>query len=190
MLLPLQYGNIDKPRLYLPENFYADTILVVKIAMRSSDLKQILSEEIQTAITQQQEDRLRALRSVHELVVRAERKKKAALNRVTLTIDETAKLLLKAIKTRKAAIEKYKEQRRDILVKIETEELAIVDQYLPKQLTAEEIREVVDQVIAQVAADGSKDMLTVLGLAREVIGPGARRKVIVKIIEEQLNKTS
>ena len=112
------------------------------------------------------------------------------MNRVTLTIDETAKLLLKAIKTRKAAIEKYKEQRRDILVKIETEELAIVDQYLPKQLTAEEIREVVDQVIAQVAAEGSKDMLTVLGLAREVIGPGARRKVIVKIIEEQLNKTS
>lgn len=153
--------------------------------MESLNLRQRLSKDIQMAIAQQKQDRLRALRSVAALFAREERKKK----KTNLTDSETVRLLIKAASQKKVAIENYRKQGREVLVKIESDELAIIEEYLPRQLSEEEIRKVVDQIIVRVAAQGEQDIPKVARFAKEAIGLGARGKVILRIVSERLNNS-
>jgi len=149
--------------------------------MRSTELRQLLLEEMQIATALKQENRLRALQSVHALVSRAERKKKR-----DLSSESTLKLLFKTIKTKKAAIKTYTSQGRTVLAKLESEELAIVNKYLPKQLTEDEICHVIDEIIAKVSAQDAADRLKMNRLAIEAIGAGAERKVVVRLVRQRL----
>ena len=153
--------------------------------MESLNLRQRLSKDIQMAIAQQKQDRLRALRSVAALFAREERKKK----KTNLTDSETVRLLIKAASQKKVAIENYRKQGREVLVKIESDELAIIEEYLPRQLSEEEIRKVVDQIIVRVAAQGEQDIPKVARFAKEAIGLGARGKVILRSVSERLNNS-
>lgn len=153
--------------------------------MKILNLRQRLAEAIQIAIVQQQKDRLRALRSVDALLAREERKNKKA----NLTDSETVRLLIKTSSQKKVAIENYRKQGREVLVKIESDELAIIEEYLPRQLSEAEICKVVDQIIVKVAPQGEQDIPKVARLAREAIGLGARRKVILRIVSERLNNS-
>lgn len=153
--------------------------------MESLNLRQRLSKDMQMAIAQQQQDRLRALRSVAALLAREERKKK----KTNLTDSETVRLLIKTASQKKVTIENYRKQEREVLVKIESDELAIIEEYLPRQRSEEEIRKVVDQIIVRVAAQGEQDIPKVARLAKEAIGLGARGKVILRIVSERLHNS-
>lgn len=153
--------------------------------MKSLNFKQKLAEDIKLAIAYQQKDRLRALQSLGALLSLEERRKK----KDTLTDDEIVRLLLKTSERKKIAIETYRKQRREVLVKIESDELAVIQQYLPKQLSEKEICEIVDRVIARISVQGMQDVARVVRIAKEEIGQGARGRVILRIVREQLNNS-
>lgn len=103
-----------------------------------------------------------------------------------LSSESTLKLLFKTIKTKKAAIKTYTSQGRTVLAKLESEELAIVNKYLPNQLTEDEICHVIDEIIAKVSAQDAADRLKMNRLAIEAIGAGAERKVVVRLVRQRL----
>lgn len=138
-----------------------------KIAMRSTELRQILLREMQTPAVQEQENRLRALQSVHSLLAREERKKAGRRRKGDLSSIETARLLIKAVNAKGAAIKRYGSKGRTMVAQLESGELTIIDRYVPRQLTEDEFCQVINQIIAQVAAQAKQDIPRVAKLVRE-----------------------
>ena len=85
------------------------------------------------------------------------------------------------------SLEDYKKGGREDLVKQIDEEIAIISEYLPKQLSKEEVAEIVKQVIAEVGATSIKDMGKVMKSAKEKIGAASDGKTINEVVKEQLN---
>ncbi|MEM7382800.1 MAG: GatB/YqeY domain-containing protein [Bacteroidota bacterium] len=157
--------------------------------MGSTELRQILLKEMQTPAAQEQENRLRALQSVYSLVAREERKKAGRRRQGDLSSIKTARLLIKAVNAKGAAIKRYGSQGRTMVAQLESAELAIIDKYVPRQLTEDEVCQVIDQIIAQVAAQAEQDIPRVAKLARKTIGLGAEEKVILGLVKKRLKKS-
>jgi len=75
------------------------------------------------------------------------------------------------------------------LIKIESDELALMQEYLPRQLSEREICEIVDRVIARIGAQSVQDVPRVARLAKAAAGLGARGRVILRIARERLNNS-
>ncbi|WP_235298489.1 GatB/YqeY domain-containing protein [Portibacter marinus] len=104
-------------------------------------------------------------------------------------VDEAAeiKLLQKLVKQRKDSLEIYEKQGRDDLAQTEREEIEVIEKYLPAQLSEEEIRIHVKEVIAQTGASGMKDMGKVMGAANKRLAGKADGKTIASVVKEELN---
>ncbi len=103
-----------------------------------------------------------------------------------LTDDEIRDVLSKEAKRRREAIEMFARGRRDDLVAKESLELAILTEYLPAALSAEEIRAVVAEAIAQVQAKGRKDMGKVMGVVMPRVKGKADGQTVNRIVQEML----
>ena len=96
-------------------------------------------------------------------------------------------ILVKQIKQRNDAIEQFKNGGREDLVEQNEKELKILRSYLPEPMSDEEVREILEQIIAETGAAGMKDMGKVMGAAKAKIGSRAEGKVINRIAKELLN---
>lgn len=103
-----------------------------------------------------------------------------------LTDDEIRDVLTKEAKRRREAIEMFARGRRDDLVAKESLELAILTEYLPAALSAEELRAVVAEAIAQVQAKGRKDMGRVMGVVMPRVKGKADGQTVNRIVQEML----
>jgi len=148
-------------------------------------LKKTIEQDIKSAMLNKQKDDLRALRAIKSMILLAETEKGAAQE---LTSDTEMKLLTKAAKQRKDSITIYEEQGRDDLAATEKQELEVIERYLPKQLSEEEIAEEVKSVIAQVGASGPQDMGKVMGVATKKLAGKADGKMISTIVKAELAK--
>ncbi|CCH47761.1 GatB/YqeY domain-containing protein [Pseudodesulfovibrio piezophilus] len=81
----------------------------------------------------------------------------------SLSDDEVLELITKQVKQRKDSFEQYTSAGRDDLAKIEAEELTALEQYMPRQLSDDELSEIVDQFIVEVGAVDARDMGKVMG---------------------------
>lgn len=99
--------------------------------------------------------------------------------------DEIA-ALVKMAKQRKDSITLYHEQNRADLAKIEEEELAVIETFLPKQLSEDEIITEVYAIIQKVGAEGMKDMGKVMGMASQQMKGKADGKIIADVVKKQL----
>tara|TARA_B100000745_G_C19994410_1_gene337305 strand:- start:197 stop:643 length:447 start_codon:yes stop_codon:yes gene_type:complete len=99
--------------------------------------------------------------------------------------DEIA-ALVKMAKQRKDSLALYEEQNRPDLAKIEEEELAVIETFLPKQMSEDEIAEAVKEIMTQVNAQGMKDMGKVMGMASQQMKGKADGKLIADIVKKQL----
>ncbi len=99
--------------------------------------------------------------------------------------DEIA-ALVKMAKQRKDSLALYVEQNRPDLAKIEEEELAVIETFLPKQLSESEITDAVQAIMTQVSAQGMKDMGKVMGMASQQLKGKADGKLIADIVKKQL----
>ena len=97
------------------------------------------------------------------------------------------KLLMKAAKQRKDSIQIYEDQGRDDLAQKEKEELLVIEKYLPKQLSDDEIESTLQNIIEQSGAEGMKDMGKVMGLATKQLAGKAEGKKIAEITKKLLN---
>lgn len=105
-----------------------------------------------------------------------------------LTEDEYEKIVAREVKKRAESIRIYDENGRMELADQERSESAILEAYLPKQLTEAEITEVVAATIDEMGASGMQSMGLVIKAIKDKVGNTADGSIIARVVKEQLNK--
>ncbi|CAL2088092.1 GatB/YqeY domain-containing protein [Tenacibaculum sp. 190524A05c] len=103
-----------------------------------------------------------------------------------LTADQELKIIQKQVKQRKDSAQVYIEQNRQDLADPELAEAKVLEQFLPEALSEDEIAKVVVEVIAQVNAEGMKDMGKVMGIVSKKLAGQADGKTISSIVKQKL----
>lgn len=147
-------------------------------------LKSTIESEIKQAMLNKEKDRLRALRAIKSQILLAETEKGGGGE---LSEDTEMKLLTKAAKQRKDSIEVFEQQGRDDLAATEKSELAVIESFLPKQLSEAEVEAEVKMVIAEVGASGPQDMGKVMGAATKKLAGKADGKMISSLAKKLLS---
>jgi uncharacterized protein YqeY len=147
-------------------------------------LKSTIEQEIKSAMLAKDKDRLRALRSIKSLILLAETEKGAGDG---ISEDTEMKLLTKAAKQRRDSLEVYREQGREDLAGVEEAELAIIEEFLPKQLSEAELENEIRGIIKNLGATSMKDMGKVMGAATKSLAGKADGKAISSLVKALLN---
>ncbi len=121
-----------------------------------------ISEDIKKAMLAREKVRLEALRGVKKEFLEAKTAKGA---NGELSDENATKIMVKMVKQRKESAKIYEENGRPELAANELEEAAVIEEYLPKQLSAEELEAEVKAIIAEVGATSMKEMGKVMGVA-------------------------
>ena len=129
-------------------------------------------------------EELEALRSIKSLILLAETEKGGSTD---LTSDAENKLLMKAAKQRKESADIFESQNRKDLAERELLQLEVINRYLPKQLSEEEIKSALKSVIQEVGAKGPQDMGKVMGVATKKLAGQADGKVISDLVKKLLS---
>lgn len=142
-----------------------------------------ISEDIKKAMLAREKVRLEALRGVKKEFLEA----KTAKGANGELSDETAtKIMVKMVKQRKESAKIYEENNRPELAANELEEAAVIEEYLPRQLSDEELTEALKTIIAETGAAGPKEMGKVMGIATKRLAGKAEGKVISAKVKELL----
>ena len=143
------------------------------------DINQLIKE----AMLAKDSVRLSSLRAIKSAFLLAQTEKGAG------DLDDTAKqkIIQKQVKQRKDAAAIYLEQNRKDLASDEMAQVAILEEFLPEQLSEDKIREVVNAVIAQVGASSMADMGKVMGSANQQLAGKADGKLIAQIVKSLLS---
>lgn len=147
-------------------------------------LKVQIDADLKKAMLSKNKDELRALRAIKSMILLAETEKGSG---GSLDNAGEMQLLTKAAKQRKESIEIYKSQGRDDLLKIEEDELDIIQRYLPKPLTGPELEAELRKIIEQVGASGPGDMGKVMGVATKTLAGKSDGKTISETVKKILN---
>lgn len=139
--------------------------------------------EMKAAMRAKDSVKLEALRAIKSAILLAQTE---ASGKDGLTEDEELKLLQKLVKQRKDSATIYKEQGREDLAQPELEQAAVIEQFLPEQMSEEEIEKEVEAIIAQTGASGMQDMGKVMGLASKNLAGKADGKTISVIVKKKL----
>jgi len=150
----------------------------------SMNLKSTIASEIKQAMLSKDKDRLRALRAIKSQILLAETEKGSGGD---LSEDAELKLLAKAVKQRRDSIVVFEAQGREDLVSTERSELEVIEGFLPKQLSQEEIETEVKAVIEEIGATRSQDMGKVIGASAKRMAGKADGKQIAAIAKKLLN---
>ncbi|AMJ64400.1 GatB/YqeY domain-containing protein [Hymenobacter sp. PAMC 26628] len=151
-------------------------------------LKETLDAAIKQAMLAKDKVRLTALRSLKSQIMLAETAEGA--QGAALTPDAELKLLNKAAKQRRDAAAIYKEQFRSDLEGNELAELAVIEEYLPQQLTEADLVERLVHIIQRVGAQGPSDLGKVMGVAARELSGQADGKMISQVVSNLLNNTN
>lgn len=146
-------------------------------------LKQQIDTDIKNAMKAKNKEELQTLRSIKSMILLAESEKGAEEN---LSEDAEMKLLMKAAKQRKESAETYKENGRDELAQAELFELDVIERYLPKQMSEQELRSKLEDIINKVGASGPQDMGKVMGVATKELAGKADGKMISQLVKQIL----
>lgn len=148
-------------------------------------LKHQIEEDIKTAMRAKDKNELSALRAIKSLILLAETEKGHSGEMLPET---ELKLLTKAANQRREALDIYRQQNRPDLAEKEEAELKVVERYLPKPLTEEEMRAELQKIIAQTGAAGAKDMGKVMGAASKSMAGKADGKALADMVKSLLNQ--
>jgi len=142
-----------------------------------------IDQDIKQAMLAKEPDRLRGLRAVKAALLLAKTEKGAGEE---LTEDAEIKVLQKLIKQRKESAEIYKAQNRDDLYLIEMQEMEVIEPYLPKQMSHEEIEVFLKELIGRVGATSVKDMGKVMGATNKELAGKADGRTISELVKKLL----
>ena len=146
-------------------------------------LKLRIEQEIKTAMLQKNKDRLRALRAIKSMILIAETEKGAAN---ALNEEAEIKILSRAAKQRRDSLKVYQDQGRKDLADIERDELQVIEDFLPRQLSADELETVVRDIITNLGATSPKDMGKVMGRASRELSGKVDGKVLATLVKTLL----
>ncbi|WP_335973730.1 GatB/YqeY domain-containing protein [Gaetbulibacter jejuensis] len=146
-------------------------------------LQQDVMAAMKTAMKEKDQLALAALRAVKSEILLAQTQ---TGTKEELTSEEEIKILSKLVKQRKDSAAIFAEQNRADLAEPELAQAKVISQFLPEQLSEDEITNVVKEVIAKVGADGMKDMGKVMGVVTQQLAGKADGKTISTIVRQQL----
>jgi len=146
-------------------------------------LKQKIDAEIKSAMMAKDKARLTALRAIKSLILLEETKEGFSGE---LSSEEELKLLTKAAKQRKDSAEIYEKQGRKDLLEVEIAELAVIQEFLPKAFSTEELEAAIREIISRCGAAGPKDMGKVMGIASKELAGKADGKAIADQVKTLL----
>ncbi|HVT85876.1 MAG TPA: GatB/YqeY domain-containing protein [Chitinophagaceae bacterium] len=149
------------------------------------NLEQKIMAELKTAMLAKDEKTTRALRAIKAAIILAKTAEGAGGE---LKEDDEIKMLQKMVKQRKDSLEIYQQQNRADLAQKEQEEIEVIEKFLPKQLSAAELKAEVSKIIQQVGASSPADMGKVMGVATKQLAGKADGKTISSVVKELLNK--
>ena len=147
-------------------------------------LEQRINEEIKQAMLAKEAQRLAALRAVKAAIL-LEKTSGAAHE---LTDADVVKIMQKLVKQRKESAQLYKEAGREELAANELAEAGFIEVFLPKQLSAEELKAKLTEIIAEVGAQSPADMGKVMGVATKRLAGLAAGREISAAVKQLLSK--
>lgn len=145
-------------------------------------LKEKLMEDLKEAMKEKQILRKNVVQMIRAAILQVEKDKQ-----VELEDNQILEIIAKESKKRKDSLADYEKSGREDLINQVKEEIEIISEYLPKQLTKDEITEIVKQVIDETGATSIKDMGKVMKSAKEKMGATADGKTINEVVRELLN---
>lgn len=146
------------------------------------EIRAKLMDDMKSAMKDKNQDKLNAIRFIQSAI----KYREIEVRPNPITDDEVLGVIKKLVKQRKESIEQYKTAARQDLVDKETMELKILEEYLPAQMSKEQIEKVVIEVIAEVKASSIKDMGTVMkGVMAKTAG-AADNKLVSEVIKAKL----
>jgi uncharacterized protein YqeY len=149
------------------------------------DLEQKIMAELKTAMLAKDEVGLRSLRAIKAaiLLVKTSEGRSGELNE-----EDEIKLLQKLVKQRKDSLEIFQQQKRADLAQKEQEEIAVIEKFLPKQLSADELKVALTKIIAESGANSPADLGKVMGIATKQFAGKADGKTVSALVKELLSK--
>lgn len=148
-------------------------------------LKEQITEDIKTAMKAGDKIRLETVRSIKKAVLEKEVAVRPS-GQAALTEAQETEVLVQLAKQRRDSIAQYQQAGRTDLADQEAQELAILEEYLPKQLSDEEISQVIDDLIAQLDVTSAKDMGKVMGPAMQQLKGKADGRKVQEIVKAKL----
>lgn len=145
-------------------------------------LKEKLLEDLKNCMKEKNVVRKNVIQMVRAAILQVEKDKHIELND-----DQIIDIIAKESKKRKDSLEDYEKSGREDLINEIKEEIEILAEYLPKQLSVEEIEEIVKEVIKDEGATSMKDMGKVMKAAKEKIGAASDGKTINEVVKKLLN---
>lgn len=144
-------------------------------------LKEKLLEDLKNSMKEKNVVRKNVVQMIRAAILQKEKD-----NQIELSDEEIMQIIAKEAKTRKDALPDYEKSGREDLIKEVKEEIAIIEEYLPKQLTKEEILPIIQEIINKTGASSIKDMGKVMGEAKKQLGVSADGKTISECVKELL----
>ena len=148
-------------------------------------LEQQVMAEMKDAMKSKNEAALRGLRAIKAEIIKAKTEPGAGGE---ISGDTEIKMLQKMVKQRKDSLEIYQQQNRQDLAQKEKEERAIIEKFLPAQLSDDELKKELQEIIAETGASSPADMGKVMGAATKKLAGRADGKAISAAVKDLLSK--
>ncbi len=150
-------------------------------------IKERLQNDLKEAMRSRDAIRLRTVRSLRAAIMTKEIDLRSG-GKGEIPEEDAIAVIQKQAKQRRDSIEQYELAGRDDLKQIEVEELQIIKDYLPEQLSEDDVRNAVVAIVRETAADGMKDMGRVMGAAMQQLRGKADGKLVQQIVREILSE--
>jgi len=144
-------------------------------------LKEKLMEDLKNSMKEKNNIRKNVVQMVRAAILQIEKDKG-----IEVDDNKILEIIAKEVKTRNDSLVDFEKGGREDLVSQAKEEIAILSEYLPKQLTKEELKEKLTKIIADLGATSIKDMGAVMKAAKEQIGTAADGRTINEVVKELL----
>ena len=147
-----------------------------------SELKKRITDDMKSAMKAKDRQALKAVRMILEAI-----KQKEIDERIELNDAQVMTVIQKMVKQRKDSISQFSDAGRTDLVEIEEAELEIINNYMPEQLSDEEVESVVDRAINDSGANSMKDMGKLMGMLKAQLQGETDMSLVSQLIKSRLS---
>ena len=149
------------------------------------ELEKLINNDLKEAMKARDKRKLEALRAIKAALLLEKTGKDVADGEIPESIE--LKLLQKLVKQRKESAILYHQQNRPELAEEEEYQVAIIEKYLPEQMSEEEVKSIIEKIVADTGASSMKDMGRVMGMATKQLAGKADNKAISNIVKGLLS---
>lgn len=142
-------------------------------------LKEKLMEELKDAMKNKDTIKKNTVQMVRAAILQIEKDKG-----IEVGDDKILEIIAKEVKTKKDALVDFEKAQRQDLIDQTNQEIAILQEYLPKQLSKEEVKVEVEKIISEIGATSMKDMGAIMKEAKAKLGASAEGKTINEVAKE------